>query len=202
MMMVDAGVLTGGQYNGRADFPTVEQIEKELQRVGHWDRFIQALGSTIGIFLMVIAIAVIGANYAVSLLKVEGNSMSPTLEEGELHVVLRGSTLEKGEIVTFYYNNKLLVKRVIAGPGDWIDIDPEGSVWVNDELLPEPYVVEKAYGDGDVTFPYQVPADRWFVMGDHRLTSVDSRYEMIGDVAGEQVYGRLLFRLWPPRFGR
>lgn len=142
---------------------------------------------------MVIAVAVIGANYAISLLKVEGNSMSPTLKEGELHVVLRGASLEKGEIVTFYYNNKLLVKRVIAGPGDWIDIDPEGNVWINDELLPEPYVVEKAYGGGDVQYPYQVPADRWFVMGDHRLTSVDSRYEMIGDVAGEQVYGRLLF---------
>jgi signal peptidase I len=123
--------------------------------------------------------------------------MSPTLNEGEIVLSLRGSDFETGDLVAFYLGNKLLVKRCIAGPGDWVDIDEDGNVYVNDELLDEPYVSEKSQGECDMEFPYQVPESRYFMLGDHRTTSMDSRSSAIGCVADEQIVGRLTIRIWP-----
>ena len=123
--------------------------------------------------------------------------MTPTLDEGNYVVAVKGSDFQTGDIVAFYYNNKILVKRVIAKSGDWVDIDTNGNVYVNNVLLDEPYVTEKAFGDCNITLPYQVPESRVFVMGDHRSVSVDSRNTAIGCVADEQVVGKIIFRVWP-----
>ena len=123
--------------------------------------------------------------------------MTPTLEEGNIVISVRGGEYRQGDIISFYYNNKILVKRVIALPGDWVDIDDAGNVYVNEELLDEPYVDEKALGECDIEFPYQVPEGRLFVCGDHRSTSVDSRSSTVGCVAEEQIAGKIVFRIWP-----
>ena len=130
-------------------------------------------------------------------LQIYGNSMTPTLEDGEIVVSVKTNTMEQGDVVAFYYNNKILIKRVIANPGDWVTITEDGTVYVNDRLIEEPYISEKSYGDADIEFPYQVPDGKFFVMGDHRATSADSRHTVVGCVTQEQVVGKIVFRLWP-----
>ena len=130
-------------------------------------------------------------------LQIYGNSMTPTLQDGEIVFSLKTGEMKPGDIVAFYYNNKILVKRVIACPGDWVDIDENGTVYVNDLPLEEPYLSEKAHGEPDIELPYQVPDGRFFVLGDHRATSVDSRHTAVGCVAEEQVVGKIVFRAWP-----
>ena len=130
-------------------------------------------------------------------LQIYGSSMTPTLEAGEIILSLKASDFQVGDIVAFYYNNKILVKRVIAEPGQWVNIDEEGNVYVDDVLLNEPYISEKALGECDIELPYQVPDERYFVMGDHRATSVDSRSTAVGCVAQEHIVGRISFRVWP-----
>ena len=123
--------------------------------------------------------------------------MTPTLGAGNIAVGVKGSSFDQGDIIAFYYNNKILVKRVIALPGDWVDIDQSGNIYVNGELLDEPYVQDKALGECDIELPYQVPEGRLFVCGDHRSTSVDSRSSSVGCVAEEQIAGKIIFRIWP-----
>ncbi len=123
--------------------------------------------------------------------------MSPTLEEGNIVASVKSKEFKTGDVIAFYYNNKILVKRVIAGPGDWVDVEKDGTVIVNGEELEEPYLDEKAYGDTNIELPYQVPDGRWFVMGDHRSVSVDSRNKSIGPVSAEQIVGRLVYKIWP-----
>ncbi|MCD7816829.1 MAG: signal peptidase I, partial [Bacteroides sp.] len=130
-------------------------------------------------------------------LQVSGDSMEPTLSNGDIIVLLSGSSFETGDLVGFYYQNKLLLKRVIGGPGDVIDIDEEGNVTVNGELLDEPYVTNKALGECDITLPYQVPESRYFVMGDNRTTSIDSRSSAIGCIEIDQIVGKVMLRVWP-----
>ena len=131
------------------------------------------------------------------MLQIYGSSMSPTLQDGEIIFTVKTSDFKPGDIAAFYYNNKILVKRIICGPGDWINIDEDGTVYVNDIRLEEPYLTEKALGECNIELPYQVPDGRYFVMGDHRSTSVDSRSTAVGCVAGEQIVGKIIFRIWP-----
>lgn len=178
-------------------WPTTKDLEGELNRVKHKKLYGRTFWSTISTMLIVAAAAVLIAKLWMPVLQIYGNSMSPTLNEGDLIVSVKRSTFERGDVIAFYYNNKILVKRVIGIPGDTIDIDEEGNVYVNGELLDEPYVSNKAQGETDIEYPYLVPDNRWFVMGDHREITLDSRKKAIGTVAEEQVVGKLLVKIWP-----
>lgn len=180
-----------------AERPSVEQLEAELNRVRYKRRYRTVLKSTVYTLVTVAAVAVLVATLWLPVLQIFGASMTPTLQDGEIVFTVKTSELEKGDVVAFYYDNKILVKRVIAGPGDWVDIDEDGTVYVNSEVLDEPYLTEKALGETNIELPYQVPDEKYFVMGDHRATSVDSRNTAVGCVAQEKIVGKIIFRIWP-----
>ena len=182
--------------------PTTEQLEGELKRVRYKSRYRSVLRSTIYSLITVAAIAVLITTLWFPVLRVYGNSMTPTLQNGEIIFTVKVSEFEPGDIISFYYNNKILIKRVIARSGEWVNMDADGHVYVNETLLDEPYLDEKAFGDCNIELPYQVPEGRVFVMGDQRSTSVDSRNSAVGCVAQEQIVGKILFRVWPlEKFG-
>ena len=178
--------------------PELAQLEAELARVKYRSRYRLVLRSTVYTLIVVAAIAVLVATIWMPVLQIYGSSMTPTLSEGDIVVSLKGSAFQRGDLVAFYLGNKILVKRCIAGPGQWVDIDEEGNVYVDGEQLDEPYLMEKALGDCNIELPYQVPDSRYFCMGDHRSTSVDSRNTAVGCVAEEQIVGKIVFRVWPP----
>lgn len=177
--------------------PGLDSLRAELKRVRYRQRYHSAVRSTVYILLTVAAAAVLVATLLLPVLRIYGSSMTPSLYEGDIVLCVKTSDFERGDIISFYYNNKILVKRVIAFEGEWVNIDEEGNVYVNGQLLDEPYVDEKAFGECDITLPYQVPDGRIFVMGDHRATSVDSRSTTVGGVFEEQIVGRILYRVWP-----
>lgn len=179
------------------EIPEIEMLEAELRREQYKRRYGVVLRSTIYTLITVAAIAVLVATLWLPVLQIYGSSMTPTLQDGDIVFSVKTSDFKPGDIVAFYYNNKILVKRVICEAGDWIDIDEDGTVYVNDTELDEPYLVEKALGDTNIELPYQVPDGKVFVMGDHRSTSVDSRNTAVGCVAQEQIVGKIIFRVWP-----
>lgn len=179
------------------DLPSKDQVESEIKKLKYRKRYRKTLVSTITILITVAAIAVLAATLWLPVLQIYGDSMTPTLNKGEIVVSLKGSSYECGDIVSLWYGNKLLVKRVIAGPGQWVDIDDSGNVYVDGERIDEPYIVEKALGDCNIELPYQVGDHRYFVMGDHRRTSSDSRNTAVGCIADEQIVGKIIFRIWP-----
>ena len=181
----------------KLEVPDVELLKKELDRVNYKTKYRSVLKSTIFMLVVVAAIAVLVATTWLPVLQIYGSSMTPTLNEGEVVVSVKGSSFKQGDLIAFYYGNKILVKRCIATPGQWVDIDEDGNVYVDGNRLNEPYVKEKAFGDCDIKLPYQVPEDRYFCMGDHRETSVDSRNSSVGCISEEQIIGRIFFRIWP-----
>ena len=177
--------------------PSLEQIEEERNRIRRGKNYWKALTSTVSVLVVVAALAVLVATLLMPVLQIYGSSMTPTLVDGDIVLSIKTSKFEPGDVVAFYYNNKILVKRVIAVSGDWVDITEDGDVYVNSKKLEEPYLEEKALGSCNIELPYQVPESRIFVMGDHRSVSVDSRNTAVGPVAEEQIVGRLEFRVWP-----
>lgn len=177
--------------------PTVEQLEKELNRENYRKRYNRVLRNTIYTLITVAAIAVLVATLFLPVLRIYGSSMTPTLSDGDIVVSVKGGEYSRGDVVAFWFNNKILVKRVVALPGEWVDIAEDGTVSVNGRPLEEPYLTEKALGECDLELPYQVPDGRLFVMGDHRSTSQDSRSSAVGCVSEEMLVGRLVFRVWP-----
>lgn len=177
--------------------PSIELMEAELKREKYKRRYHRVLRSTIYTLVVVAAVSVLVATLWMPVLQIYGSSMQPVLSDGDIVVSLKSGEFQQGDILVFYYNNKILVKRVIAMPGDWVDFDADGTVYVNGVKLDEPYLEETALGDCDIDLPYQVPDGRLFVLGDHRSVSADSRSTAVGCVASEQIVGKLVFRVWP-----
>ena len=198
---VSGGEGTGGTVAWKkektAGLPSLEQIEKERKWLRYRRRYSRTLKSTVAILVVVAAVAVLVATLWMPVLRIYGSSMVPTLKDGQIVISVKTSDFEAGDIVAFYLGNKLLIKRYIAGPSEWVNIDPAGNVTVNGEALDEPYLTEKSYGQTDITLPYQVPDERYFLMGDNRDVSVDSRSSSVGCVAKDQIVGKVVFRIWP-----
>ncbi len=189
-----------------ADPPTLEQLEQELKKSRYRANFKQTLRNTLFSLIVVAAVSALVAVLLLPVLQIHGASMAPTLQEGDIVVCLNAGGHRPGDLIAFYYNNNILIKRVIASPGDWVNIDENGVVAVNGEVLAEPYISQPALGSCDISFPYQVPDGRYFVLGDHRETSIDSRSSVMGCISKEMVIGRVMMRAWPLKdlrlFGR
>lgn len=179
------------------DFPTAEQLKAERDREKYRKRYGRVLRSTVYILIVVAAVSVLVATLLMPVFQIYGISMTPTLDEGDIVISVKKSEFESGDLIAFYLGNKILVKRYIAGPGQWVDIDEAGNVSVDGNILDEPYIEAKALGDCNIELPYQVPKNKIFCMGDNRTTSVDSRNTAIGCVAEEQLIGKIIFRVWP-----
>ena len=178
--------------------PTQAALEEELAKERSRSKFLAALRSTINSLIVVAAVAVIIAMLVLPVIQIQGTSMSDTLQDRDIVVALRGSGYKTGDVIAFYYNNNILIKRVIASTGQWVDITDDGTVYVDNVRLDEPYITDPAKGDCNIQLPYQVPDGKIFVMGDHRSTSLDSRNTSLGCISEDMVVGRLLLRVWPP----
>lgn len=181
----------------RMGLPTAEQLDGEVKRIRHRKEYVRVLRSTISSLIVVAAIAVLISLLFLPVLRVTGTSMAPTFQNDELVICRKYGEFEQGDVIAFYLNNKILLKRVIGVSGDVIDIGTDGTVFVNGEAIEEPYLSEKAFGECDIDLPYQVPDERVFVMGDHRATSVDSRSTAVGCIANEAIVGEVMLRIWP-----
>ncbi len=185
------------KFKKSMQFPTTKQIETAISKERYSQKYKKVLKSTCASLIVVAAIAALIATLALPVLQIQGTSMEPTLNDGEIVVLLKTSNLKRGQLCCLSYQNKLLIKRIIGVPGDRINIDQEGYVYVNDNLIDEPYVLDRALGECDVTFPVNVNDKHYFVLGDHRSTSIDSRSSVVGLVSDEQIVGKIFFRIWP-----
>lgn len=177
--------------------PTKKQVEAERKRYRRQKAYNKALGGTVYVLTIVAAVAVLIATLILPVLQIEGTSMEPTLYNGDIVLLMKTTRFDHGDLCGFTWNNKLLIKRVIGVPGDWIEIDTQGNVYLNGEKLDEPYVAQKAFGECDLVFPFQVPQEQYFVIGDMRESSVDSRNTLIGCIPKGQIVGKVFFRVWP-----
>ena len=179
------------------ELPDTDTIREAYEKVSYADKLKKSIISTTNILIVVAAIAILVAMLFLPVLRIYGQSMNGTLVSGDLVVSVKGAKFETGDIIAFYYNNNVLVKRVIANSGDWVDIDLDGNVYVNQQKIDEPYIKAKAFGEPDIDFPYQVPDERVFVLGDNRAVSIDSRHLAVGCVTSEQIVGKIVWRVWP-----
>ena len=186
-----------GRNKRPVSLPTAEQIERERDRLRYKARYGKTLKSTVAVLLVVAAVAVLVAPLWMPVLRIYGSSMTPTLKDGQLVISVKTNDFKAGDIAAFYHGNKLLIKRFIAGASDWVFIDEDGNVFVNNEELDEPYLAEKSLGQTNIDLPYQVPDNRYFLMGDNRSVSVDSRNSAVGCIAQDQIVGKVLFCIWP-----
>ena len=179
------------------ELPSLDILKKELKREKYKRRYRRVLRLTVNNLIVVAAIAALIATLVLPVLQIAGTSMEPSLNDGDIVVMVKSDNLETGDLCAFYYSNKILIKRVIGVPGDYIYIDKEGTVYVNNVELDEPYVVQKSLGECDIEFPYQVTENNYFMMGDHRDTSIDSRSSIIGCIAEDQIIGKIICKVWP-----
>ena len=186
----------------KVSVPSLTEIQSERKRIRRGTYYRQALRGTVSVLLVVAAVAVLITTLFLPILQISGDSMSPTLEHNEIVVLLKTKKFERGDLIGFYYQGKILLKRVIAVPEDEVAIDADGNVYVNGELLEEPYVTDKVLGDCDLEFPYKVPGTSYFVLGDRRSNSVDSRNSVVGAISRDDIIGKVFIRVWPlPEFG-
>lgn len=177
--------------------PTTSEIEELYKKAKYRKLFTEKIRSTVFMLIVVAAFAILVAMLYLPTLRIYGKSMKGTLESGDIVLAVKSNHFKTGDIVAFYYNNNILVKRVIAESGDWVNITKDGTVYVNDKKINEPYIENKAYGETNIKFPYQVPENRIFVLGDNRKVSIDSRNTSVGAVSDEQLVGKLIVRIWP-----
>ena len=177
--------------------PTKIQVETERKRYRRQKAYNKALRGTVYVLTIVAAVAVLIATLILPVLQIEGTSMEPTLSNGDILLLTKTTRFDRGELCGFTWNNKLLIKRVIGLPGDWIEMDTDGNIYINGEMLDEPYVQKKALGECDLEFPFQVPQEQYFVVGDMRESSIDSRNSLIGCIPKDQIVGKVFFRVWP-----
>lgn len=182
---------------GISSLPTKKQVETERKRYRRQKAYNKALGGTIYVLTIVAAVAVLIATLVLPVLQIEGTSMEPTLVSGDIVLLTKTTNFDRGELCGFSWNNKLLIKRVIGVAGDWIELDTDGTVYLNGEKLDEPYAVQLAVGECDLEFPFQVPQEQYFVLGDMRESSIDSRNTLIGCIQKDQIVGKVFFRVWP-----
>lgn len=176
---------------------TIDEIKQELKKEKFKSRYVKVLMSTVYTLIIVASVAALIATLIMPVLQISGTSMEPTLKEGEIVLALKTKKIKAGDVIAFYYGNKILVKRVIATSGQWVKITDEGDVYVDGKLVDEPYVKEKKLGQGDVKFPTQVSEGSYFILGDDRDTSIDSRMEVIGCINEEDIIGKVLIKAWP-----
>ena len=190
------------KHTKKVSVPSLTEIQSERKRIRRGTYYRQALRGTVSVLLVVAAVAVLVTTLFLPILQISGDSMSPTLEHDEIVVLLKTKKFERGDLIGFYYQGKILLKRVIAVPEDEVAIDADGNVYVNGELLEEPYVTDKELGDCDLEFPYKVPGTSYFVLGDRRSNSVDSRNSVVGAISRDDIIGKVFIRVWPiPKFG-
>ena len=177
--------------------PTKSQVETERKRYRRQKAYNKALRGTVYVLTIVAAVAVLIATLVLPVLQIEGTSMEPTLSNGDIVLLTKTTRFDHGDLCGFTWNNKLLIKRVIGLPGDWIEMDTDGNIYLNGEKLDEPYVQQKDFGECDLEFPFQVPQEQYFVVGDMRESSIDSRNTLIGCIPKDQIVGKVFFRVWP-----
>lgn len=191
--------MTGMFHRKKSEvsLPTKKQVEKERRRYRRQKAYNKALRGTVYVLTIVAAVAVLIATLVLPVLQIEGTSMEPTLHNGDIVLLMKTTRFNRSDLCGFTWNNKLLIKRVIGIPGDWIEIDTDGTIYLNGEKLDEPYIQQTAFGECDLEFPFQVPPEQYFVVGDMRESSIDSRNTLIGCIPKEQIVGKVFFRVWP-----